>query len=47
VPVEDEKGVAYVLVSKNRNGPVGMVKMAYAKERSKFDDLTRERVDLN
>jgi replicative DNA helicase len=50
VPDEDRKGVAYVLVAKNRNGPVGMVKMAYIKERSMFGDLKAietVRVELN
>jgi replicative DNA helicase len=41
----DEKGVAYILVAKNRNGPVKMVKMAFIKENSKFGDL--KRTDLN
>ncbi len=41
----DKKGVAYILVAKNRNGPVKMVKMAYIKENSKFADL--KRVQLN
>lgn len=47
IPVEDEKGVAYVLIAKNRNGPCGMVKLAFIKERSMFGPLVRERIDLN
>lgn len=47
VPEADRKGVAYVLTAKNRNGPVGMVRMAYVKERSMFGDLQIERVELN
>jgi replicative DNA helicase len=39
VPEEDKKGVAYVMVAKTRNGPVGMVKMAFIAERMKFGDL--------
>lgn len=41
VPEDDRKGVAYVLIAKNRNGPVGMTKMAFVKERSMFADLAR------
>lgn len=47
IPVEDEKGVAYALVAKNRNGPVGLTKLAFVKERAAFGDLQRERIDLN
>lgn len=50
VPEEDRKGVAYILIAKNRNGPVGLVKMAYIKERSMFGDLApvkTQRVELN
>lgn len=39
VPSEDRTGVAYVLIAKNRNGPVGMVKMAFRKDQSAFGDL--------
>lgn len=41
VPEADRKGVAYALVAKNRNGPVGMVKLAFIKERSMFADLVK------
>lgn len=41
VPEDDRRGVAYVLVAKNRNGPVGMTKLAFIKERSMFGDLAR------
>lgn len=47
VPVEDEKGVAYALLAKNRTGPVGMPKLAFLKDRSMFATLERERKDLN
>ena len=42
VPEEDKKGVAYVMIAKTRNGPVGMVKMAFVSERMKFADLSQE-----
>ncbi len=47
IPVDDEKGVAYALLAKNRNGPVGLVKMAFDKNRAMFGDLVRKRIDLN
>lgn len=36
---EDKKGIAYIQVAKNRNGPVGMVRMGFRKVNSKFADL--------
>jgi len=39
VPNEDRTGIAYILVAKNRNGPVGMIKMAFRKDQSAFGDL--------
>lgn len=47
IPVEDEKGVAYILIAKNRNGPVGLTKLAFIKERAAFGDLQRVPVNLN
>lgn len=47
VPAEDDKGVAYALLAKNRTGPVGLAKLAFIKDRAMFGDLVRERVDLN
>jgi replicative DNA helicase len=47
IPVEDEKGVAYILIAKNRNGPVGLTKLAFIKERAAFGDLQRVPVSLN
>lgn len=47
VPVEDEKGVAYALLAKNRTGPVGMPKLSFLKDRAMFATLERERKDLN
>ncbi len=41
-PEEDRKGVAYVLVAKNRTGPVGLVKMQFQKELSRFGNLGRQ-----
>lgn len=39
VPEIDRKGIAYVQIAKNRNGPVGLVRMAFVKDRSMFADL--------
>ena len=39
VPEVDRKGIAYLQIAKNRNGPVGMVRMAFVKDRSMFADL--------
>lgn len=39
VPEADRKGIAYIMVAKNRNGPVGMLKMAFIEDRMKFADL--------
>jgi replicative DNA helicase len=39
VPEADKKGIAYVQIAKNRNGPVGMLRMGFKKERSMFHDL--------
>lgn len=44
-PEEDKKGIAYVQVAKNRNGPVGLARLAYVKDRIIFADL--QRVELN
>ena len=47
VPAEDDKGVAYALLAKNRTGPVGLTKLAFIKERAMFGNLERERTNLN
>lgn len=39
----NEKGVAEVLISKQRNGPTGMIKLAFASECTRFDTLAGER----
>ena len=38
-PTEDNKGVADVIVAKQRNGPVGTVKLAFIKEYMRFENL--------
>lgn len=38
---EDKQGIANVYISKNRNGPVGSVRLGFDKERIRFGDLVR------
>lgn len=38
----EEKGVADIIIAKQRNGPVGTVKLAFLKEFTKFVNLERE-----
>jgi replicative DNA helicase len=40
-PTEENTGVADVVVAKQRNGPVGDVKLAFLKEFTKFTNLAR------
>lgn len=42
VPQEDKAGIAYVQYAKNRNGPVGLAKLAFVKERVMFGDLAKD-----
>jgi replicative DNA helicase len=38
-PTEENKGVADVIIAKQRNGPVGIVKLAFVKEYMRFENL--------
>ena len=40
-PTEENKGVADVIIAKQRNGPVGTVKLAFIKEYMRFENLAR------
>jgi replicative DNA helicase len=40
-PTEDNKGVADVIIAKQRNGPVGTVKLAFLNEYTRFEDLAK------
>ncbi len=42
VPQEDKAGIAYVQYAKNRNGPVGLAKLGFMKERVMFGDLAKD-----
>jgi replicative DNA helicase len=38
---QDVKGLADLIVAKNRQGPTGVVKLAYISELTRFDNLAR------
>ncbi|UCD55152.1 MAG: replicative DNA helicase [Candidatus Omnitrophota bacterium] len=40
-PTEENKGVADVIIAKQRNGPVGTVKLAFISEYARFEDLAK------
>ncbi|MBL7157203.1 MAG: replicative DNA helicase [Candidatus Omnitrophica bacterium] len=40
-PTEENKGVAEVIVAKQRNGPVGSFKLAFINEYTRFEDLAK------
>lgn len=42
VPNEDKQGIAYVQYAKNRNGDVGLTKLAFVKERVRFAELASD-----
>lgn len=42
VPQEDKQGIAYIQYAKNRNGPVGLAKLSFMKERVMFGDLAKD-----
>lgn len=40
-PTEENKGIAELNIAKQRNGPVGIVKLAFIKEYMRFENLAR------
>lgn len=38
-PTEENKGIAELIIAKQRNGPVGPIKLAFLKDYAKFDNL--------
>ena len=37
--LEDESGVAQIIVAKQRNGPIGTIKLAFIDQWTKFENL--------
>ncbi|MBM3252454.1 MAG: replicative DNA helicase, partial [Candidatus Omnitrophica bacterium] len=40
-PTEENKGIAEVIIAKQRNGPVGSLKLTFIKEYMRFENLVR------
>jgi replicative DNA helicase len=40
-PTEENKGIAEAIIAKQRNGPVGSIKLAFIKEYMRFENLVR------
>lgn len=41
MPTEENKGIAELIIAKQRNGPTGTVKLAFIKEYMRFENLAR------
>jgi len=44
-PSEENKGIAEVIIAKQRNGPVGSIRLAFIREYARFDSLSRSEED--
>jgi len=44
-PTDENRGIADVIIAKQRNGPVGTIKLTFLKEYTKFVDIAREKED--
>ena len=42
---DENQGVADIIIAKQRNGPVGTIKLTFLKEYTKFTDMAREKED--
>jgi replicative DNA helicase len=40
---DEKKGLAEIIIGKQRNGPIGSVELAFIKEYTRFENLYRER----
>jgi len=40
-PTEENKGIAELMIAKQRNGPTGNIKVTFIKEYMKFENLAR------
>lgn len=45
-PTPENRGIAELIVAKQRNGPVGTLNLAFVKEYTRFENLTRHREEL-
>lgn len=43
-PTEENRGIAEVNIAKQRNGPVGTIRLAFIKEYARFENLAREEI---
>ena len=46
-PETEDKGVAEIILSKHRNGPIGTARLLFAPEFTRFDDLDEAHQNLN
>ena len=44
-PSDENQGIADIIIAKQRNGPVGTIKLTFLKEYTKFSDMAREKED--
>ena len=44
-PTDENQGIADIIIAKQRNGPVGTIKLTFLKEYTKFTDMAREKED--
>jgi replicative DNA helicase len=40
-PTPDNQGIAEIIIAKQRNGPVGSLKLSFLKELTRFENLAR------
>lgn len=45
-PTPENRGIAELIIAKQRNGPVGSFNLAFIKEYTRFENLTRRRAEL-
>ena len=45
-PTSENKGIAELIIAKQRNGPVGSINLAFIKEYTRFENLTRRHTEL-